>query len=72
MKSACNESFKRRGASKKAMSNKSVPWWTEELKLCGKGKRVKMGVPKDEKQRRTERTTQNTIFRRESKVRSNS
>jgi len=33
-----------------------------------KGKRAKTEIPKDEKQRRTEITAQNTIFRRESKV----
>jgi len=36
MKSACNESFRTRRDSKKAMSNKSVPWWTEELTIMRK------------------------------------
>jgi hypothetical protein len=36
MKSACNKSFRKRRASKKAMSNKSVPWWTEELTIMWK------------------------------------
>jgi len=36
-----------------------------------KVKRGKTQVPKDEKQRRTARTGQITIFRRESKVRGN-
>ena len=37
-----------------------------------KGKRAKTEVPKGEKQRKTERTAQNTILRRESEVRRNS
>ena len=36
MKSACNESFRSRQASKKAMSNTSVRWWTEELTIMWK------------------------------------
>ena len=36
MKSACNESFRTRRVSKKAMSNKSIPWWTEELTVMWK------------------------------------
>lgn len=42
MKSACDTSFRTRRASKKAMPNKSVPWWTEELTFMRKrGKRAK-------------------------------
>ena len=36
MKSACNKSFRTRRVSKKAMSNKSIPWWTEELTVMWK------------------------------------
>jgi len=36
MKSARNQSFRTRRASKKAMSNKSVRWWTEELTIMRK------------------------------------
>ena len=36
MKSACNESFRARRASKKATSNKSITWWTEELTIMRK------------------------------------
>ena len=36
MKSACDESFKKRRASKKAMSNKSIPWRIEELTIMRK------------------------------------
>lgn len=36
IKSACNISFRTRRASKKAMPNKSVPWWTEELTIMRK------------------------------------
>ena len=36
MKSACNESFRTRRVSKKAMSNESVLWWTEELAIVRK------------------------------------
>ena len=36
MKSACNESFRTRRTSKKAMSNKSDRWWTEELTIVRK------------------------------------
>jgi len=36
MKSARNESFRTQRASKKAMSNTSVRWWTEELTIMRK------------------------------------
>ena len=36
MKSACNESFRTRRGSKKAMSNKSIPWRIEELTIMRK------------------------------------
>ena len=72
MKSACDEFFRTGRASKKALSNKSVTWWTGELdNYAEKGKRAKTDVPKDEKQRRNEKTEQNTISGRESKVCSN-
>ena len=33
---ACRESFRTRRVSKKAISHKTVPWWTEELTIMGK------------------------------------
>jgi hypothetical protein len=36
MRVACSKSFRTQRASKKTMSNKSVPWWTEELTIMRK------------------------------------
>jgi hypothetical protein len=36
MELACSKSFRTQQASKKAMPNKSVPWWTEELTIMHK------------------------------------
>ena len=36
LKLACSKSFRTQRASKKAMTNKSVPWWTEELTIMRK------------------------------------
>jgi hypothetical protein len=36
LKLACSKSFRTQQASKKAMSNKSVSWWTEELTIMRK------------------------------------
>jgi len=36
LKLACSTSFRTQWASKRAMSNKSVPWWTEELTIMRK------------------------------------
>jgi hypothetical protein len=36
LKLACSKSFRTQRATRKAMSNKSVPWWTEELTIMRK------------------------------------
>jgi hypothetical protein len=36
LKLACSKSFRTQRATKKAMPNKSVPWWTEELTIMRK------------------------------------
>jgi len=72
MISACNESFRTQRASKKAVSNKSIPWWTEELTIMRK--RVNALRRRYQRARSSEelREQRKITFRRESKVRSNS
>jgi hypothetical protein len=60
MKSACNESFRTIRASKKAMSNMSVPWWTEELKIM----RKRVNAPR----RRYQRTRNREELRKQRKT----
>ena len=64
MKSARDKSFRTRRPSKKAMSNNRVPFVDRgNYYYAEKGKRSKTEVPKDEKQRRTARTTQNKYLK---------
>jgi len=61
IKSACNKSFRTRPSTKKVWSNKSVPWWTDEMKIIRK--RVNALIRKYQRKRNTEdlreqRTTQ--------------
>jgi hypothetical protein len=68
MKLACSKSFRSQRASKKAMSNKLVPWRTEELTIMRK--RVNTLRQRYQRTRNSEelRERRKTIFRRESKV----
>jgi hypothetical protein len=36
LKAACDKSFRKQQASENIITNKSVPWWTEELTVMRK------------------------------------
>jgi hypothetical protein len=70
LKAAWDKSFRKQRATKKTITNKSVPWWTDELTNEEKDKRSEE-VPENKETRRFEGTSQNHLFSRESKARSN-
>ena len=58
---SCNKSFKIKGKTKKMKTQKSVPWWTEELTI----KRKKLNALR----RRYQRTKNNEVLREHRKNR---